>query len=243
VRAAQLRNDKNVQHRPIAWFGSLLQGKMDETGQLFMRARYYDPVTGRFTQEDPLGLAGGVNEYGFAAGDLVNYGDPFGLWFTPFNFNLDVYFYRAAEEQLAQAQLRDARTVSSDMGSASSLPKGYPAVGEHITIINEKDAARFYNDDGTHPDRVKFTFEEPVIRYETTPERWMEPITDLGHPTLNVRKVGPNVQGIEDGEPGYIEWSGRMKVWNAAFTVDVRIGTLGAPVVWVTGGPYLPIRP
>ncbi len=37
------------------------------------------PVTGRFTQEDPIGLAGGVNAYGFADGDPVNYSDPFGL--------------------------------------------------------------------------------------------------------------------------------------------------------------------
>jgi hypothetical protein len=31
------------------------------------------------TQLDPIGLAGGLNSYGFAAGDPVNFGDPFGL--------------------------------------------------------------------------------------------------------------------------------------------------------------------
>jgi hypothetical protein len=36
-------------------------------------------VTARFTQEDPIGLAGGINLYGFAAGDPVNFDDPFGL--------------------------------------------------------------------------------------------------------------------------------------------------------------------
>ena len=44
-----------------------------------MRNRYYDPVQGRFTQEDPIGLAGGLNAYGFASGDPVNHSDPFGL--------------------------------------------------------------------------------------------------------------------------------------------------------------------
>ncbi len=39
----------------------------------------YGPQTGRFTQEDPIGLAGGLNLYGFADGDPLNFSDPFGL--------------------------------------------------------------------------------------------------------------------------------------------------------------------
>ena len=51
----------------------------DASGQMYMRNRYYDPVTGQFTQTDPIGLAGGLNAYGFAAGDPVSYSDPYGL--------------------------------------------------------------------------------------------------------------------------------------------------------------------
>jgi len=61
------------------WFGTLLVGKADGTGTQYRRNRYLDPVTGRFTQEDPIGLAGGLNLYGFASGDPVNFSDPFGL--------------------------------------------------------------------------------------------------------------------------------------------------------------------
>jgi hypothetical protein len=32
-----------------------------------------------YAKEDPIGLAGGVNAYGFADGDPVSYGDPYGL--------------------------------------------------------------------------------------------------------------------------------------------------------------------
>jgi RHS repeat-associated protein len=61
------------------WHGTLLEGKRDESGFRYMRNRYYDPLTGRFTQEDPIGLAGGLNAYGFAEGDPINFSDPFGL--------------------------------------------------------------------------------------------------------------------------------------------------------------------
>ncbi|HEU4557105.1 MAG TPA: RHS repeat-associated core domain-containing protein [Longimicrobium sp.] len=64
---------------PIAWMGSLMQDAQDASGLMFRRNRYYDPSSGRFTQEDPIGLAGGLNSYGFASGDPVNYGDPYGL--------------------------------------------------------------------------------------------------------------------------------------------------------------------
>jgi RHS repeat-associated protein len=61
------------------WMGSLAIGQRDANGLLYMRNRYYDPQTGQFTQSDPIGLAGGLNAYGFAAGDPVTYSNPFGL--------------------------------------------------------------------------------------------------------------------------------------------------------------------
>jgi RHS repeat-associated protein len=45
----------------------------------YMRARWYEPKTGRFLSEDPIGLAGGINPYVFAASDPVNLRDPAGL--------------------------------------------------------------------------------------------------------------------------------------------------------------------
>ena len=69
--------------RPTFWHGSLLEDKRDPAGTLYRRNRYYDPEKGRFTQEDPIGLAGGVNLYGFADGDPVNFSDPFGLKSCP----------------------------------------------------------------------------------------------------------------------------------------------------------------
>ncbi|MDB4951401.1 MAG: hypothetical protein JWM27_4050, partial [Gemmatimonadetes bacterium] len=64
---------------PESWNGSLVDGMRDASGQMYRRNRYYDPTSSRFTQEDPIGIAGGLNVYGFAGGDPVNYSDPYGL--------------------------------------------------------------------------------------------------------------------------------------------------------------------
>src|SRR5579872_1188251 len=61
------------------WFGTITTQDPDGSGELYKRNRYYDPTQGRFTQEDPIGLAGGLNVYGFAGGDPITYSDPFGL--------------------------------------------------------------------------------------------------------------------------------------------------------------------
>jgi RHS repeat-associated protein len=44
-----------------------------------VRARWYDPHTGRFVSEDPIGLAGGINGYVYAANNPINATDPYGL--------------------------------------------------------------------------------------------------------------------------------------------------------------------
>jgi RHS repeat-associated protein len=53
------------------WYGDVLDGNggADPAGTVYFRNRYYDPVAGQFTQQDPIGLAGGLNVYGFAGGD------------------------------------------------------------------------------------------------------------------------------------------------------------------------------
>ncbi|EMU9120438.1 TPA: RHS repeat-associated core domain-containing protein [Providencia stuartii] len=49
-----------------------------ETGLHYNSFRYYDPDIGRFTQQDPIGLAGGLNLYQYAPNPLT-WNDPQGL--------------------------------------------------------------------------------------------------------------------------------------------------------------------
>ena len=61
----------------LFWKGLKWEG--DVAGLYYMRNRWYDPETGRFMSEDPIGLAGGINMYTFANNDPINGWDPYGL--------------------------------------------------------------------------------------------------------------------------------------------------------------------
>lgn len=50
----------------------------EETGLHYNRHRYYDPTYGRFINQDPIGLAGGDNNYQYAS-NPVSWIDPLGL--------------------------------------------------------------------------------------------------------------------------------------------------------------------
>ena len=50
----------------------------DETGLVYMRARYYDSETGRFISRDPIGTAGGLNLYCYVDNNPIRYNDPTG---------------------------------------------------------------------------------------------------------------------------------------------------------------------
>jgi len=58
---------------------SRMEGVATAPGISYFRNRAYDQSTGRWLQEDPTGIAGGLNLYQFNGNDPNTYTDPFGL--------------------------------------------------------------------------------------------------------------------------------------------------------------------
>ncbi len=59
-----------------------------------VRARFYDPATGRFINPDPIRFNGGWNLYAYAGNDSVNRIDPFGLRSEAKGFTVSVFAAR-----------------------------------------------------------------------------------------------------------------------------------------------------
>ena len=68
VRAQQSGGDPKLRY-----CASLGHRQDDESGLIYMRARYYEPTSGRFVSEDPAGA--GRNWFAYCAGDPVNSAD------------------------------------------------------------------------------------------------------------------------------------------------------------------------
>ena len=116
----------------------------EETGLHYNFFRYYDPHIGRFTQQDPIGLAGGMNLYRFE-GTVQNQVDPLGLFApvlaAPWILEALAYATTAMTGILVGVGIMDAMEESEDSSDSSSTP---------ITIGAEET-----NDIGKCPNKPK----------------------------------------------------------------------------------------
>ena len=80
-----------------------------ETGLYHSRNRAYHPAFGRFMQPDPIGTAGGINLYEYAASDPINKTDPNGYCADGFGAGFGAVF-GLNNNTLSQMGSSDAKT-------------------------------------------------------------------------------------------------------------------------------------
>ncbi|WP_336854488.1 RHS repeat-associated core domain-containing protein, partial [Pseudescherichia vulneris] len=196
-----------------------------ETGLHYNLFRYYDPDCGRFTQQDPVGLAGGINLYQYAPNPL-GWIDPLGLRKCTGGFSnaddaaraaLNKYnpmsifknreyggiLYRAKDGSYGytRGRLGTGRTAPTFKDSAGGLPKGSTPVGQYHTHGDYSDAGfNRTNKAGDHHDSDIFSGAD--IRIHNNANNTFPGYTDaLGTPSGRFWKIFGRVSGPNDAIP------------------------------------------
>jgi RHS repeat-associated protein len=112
------------------------------TGLLYYRARSYDPLLGRFISEDPIGLAGGINQFAYVGNNPQNAKDPTGLYEIDVHYYLTYYLARKTG-CFSDAEAREI--ANGDQGVDENL-ETRPAYG---SSERQKQVNAFYH--GFHP--------------------------------------------------------------------------------------------
>jgi RHS repeat-associated protein len=106
----------------------------DETGLYYYRARYYDPIGGRFISEDPIRFSGGQNFYPYVKNVPTKYVDPLGLYV--------VGEYNRATGVVTVTDLETGQTMSMG-GESGGKPFGDPIPLGCYDILERKGKPEF----------------------------------------------------------------------------------------------------
>ena len=116
-----------------------------EIEQIYLRARYYDPSLGRFTQQDPA-MADGNNWYVYCSNNPINYKDPTGYW-EEGDENLPVWAQAVISyyttEWITANEKNDSETMAFAHQQAESartaVADGYvPGIILDVPVISQK---------------------------------------------------------------------------------------------------------
>ncbi len=114
------------------------QGSGAPGGVSYFRNRAYDSRTGRWKQEDPLGVAGGLNLYQFNGNNPATYTDPFGLCPIPPSNCVDIAVAVASVVEFVAAPSLGT-FVNAALDVAGAVP-GVPSFGVAKRVIGAADA-------------------------------------------------------------------------------------------------------
>jgi len=118
------------------WFRYTARQFDSDTALYYYRARYYDPTTGRFLSEDPIGFKGsGTNFYAYAHNSPVNLIDPSGLCAN-----------KSDTADCIQAALHSLfPAATSTVGDATKEIGGHWNFNVNLQFSSYQDAYNFYS--------------------------------------------------------------------------------------------------
>ncbi len=120
-----------------------------------------NPSTGSSTQLDPIGLAGGLNSYGFGAGDPINFSDPYGTAAIPLAFLAGAAvrqgFRLLGGAIMTAFVLRFRDALRSESEGSPTQPAANPApLPDGLTGTNPRETSGRINTDGAGIPEEKF---------------------------------------------------------------------------------------
>jgi RHS repeat-associated protein len=120
-----------------------------EAGLYYYRARYYDPVMGRFLERDPLEYVDSYNLYEYATGNPVNWADPSGLEVTkekdPGTEYFDDWMKSSLEENLKEINDRIAKLEAAVAGGGTFKKVNQRALESAKRLLEETRKSDWYN--------------------------------------------------------------------------------------------------
>jgi len=133
----------NKVDNPIRFQGQYFDS---ESGLHYNHFRYYDPETGRFISQDPIGLLGGINHYQYAP-NHINWIDPLGLsckentW-NNFQQQFKGHFNSASDAASCYYAIKEVEGMAKNLrpDPSSYLPQSY--IDVHLSKF-ETGAAYF----------------------------------------------------------------------------------------------------
>nr|WP_241395739.1 RHS repeat-associated core domain-containing protein [Clostridium beijerinckii] len=134
-------NSKEEVHNRITYAGQQFDGI---TGQYYLRARFYNPVIGRFTQEDVY-RGDGLNLYSYCANNPISYYDPSGYVICLENKQRVYNEYKELRNQGFSPREAYDNMKASKWGNkaGSNLPVPYSETVDILFDVNEDIAKKY----------------------------------------------------------------------------------------------------